>query len=39
MTQLASGSMDHTVMLWNFPTHLRAYRYIGHSVNKSYIDI
>ncbi|KAJ3326605.1 hypothetical protein HDU76_012778 [Blyttiomyces sp. JEL0837] len=30
MTQLASGSMDHSVMVWNFKPQLRAYRFVGH---------
>lgn len=33
MRQLASGSLDHTVMVWNFRPQLRAYRYIGHTVS------
>lgn len=33
MRQLASGSLDHTVMVWNFRPQLRAYRYVGHSVS------
>lgn len=31
--QLASGSLDHTVMVWNFRPQLRAYRYVGHTVS------
>lgn len=34
MRQLASGSLDHTVMVWNFRPQLRAYRYIGHTVSR-----
>ncbi|KAJ3006890.1 POC1 centriolar protein A, partial [Thoreauomyces humboldtii] len=32
MTQLASGSMDHSVMVWNFKPSLRAFRFVGHKV-------
>jgi centriolar protein POC1 len=32
MTQLASGSLDHTVMLWNFKASMRAFRFVGHKV-------
>ncbi|ORY48357.1 POC1 centriolar protein-like protein A-like protein [Neocallimastix californiae] len=31
MTQMASGSTDNSVMVWNFPAHLRAYKYTGHT--------
>lgn len=30
--QLASGSGDHVVMLWNFKPQLRAFRLVGHKV-------
>ncbi|KXS21676.1 WD40 repeat-like protein [Gonapodya prolifera JEL478] len=30
MTQLASGSMDNSVMVWNFKPQLRAFRFVGH---------
>jgi WD40 repeat protein len=43
MTQLASGSQDHTVMAWNFKPGMRAFRFVGHKVTKyfheEYIDI
>ena len=32
LNQLASGSGDNAVMLWNFKPQLRAFRYIGHKV-------
>jgi centriolar protein POC1 len=32
MTQLASGSMDCSVMVWNFKPQLRAFRFVGHKV-------
>ncbi len=32
MKQLASGSGDNFVMLWNFKPQLRAFRFIGHKV-------
>ena len=28
--QLASGSVDGTVMIWNFKNTMRAFRYVGH---------
>jgi centriolar protein POC1 len=28
--QLASGSLDATVMVWNFKPTLRAFRFVGH---------
>lgn len=33
MKQLASSSMDSSVMLWNFKPTLRAFKYIGHDVS------
>lgn len=30
--QLASGSADGTLMVWNFRPSLRAFRYLGHKV-------
>lgn len=30
LKQIASGSADNNVMLWNFKPQLRAFRYIGH---------
>lgn len=30
LKQLASGSADNSVMLWNFKPQLRAFRYVGH---------
>ncbi|XP_076447302.1 uncharacterized protein LOC143284496 isoform X1 [Babylonia areolata] len=30
MTQLASGSMDSCLMVWNFKPKMRAYRFVGH---------
>jgi hypothetical protein len=32
MKQLISGSLDSTVMVWNFKPQLRAYRFAGHKV-------
>ena len=32
MTQLASSSLDHSVMIWNFKPQLRAFRFVGHKV-------
>ena len=34
MKQLASGSGDNNVMLWNFRPQLRAFRFVGHKVIK-----
>ncbi len=33
MRQLISGSLDATVMVWNFKPQLRAYRFAGHKVD------
>ncbi|WAR26766.1 POC1A-like protein [Mya arenaria] len=30
MKQLASGSMDNCLMVWNFKPQMRAYRFVGH---------
>ena len=32
LKQLASGSGDNNVMLWNFKPQLRAFRFVGHKV-------
>lgn len=32
MSQLASASLDHSVMIWNFKPQLRAFRFVGHKV-------
>ena len=32
MEQLASGSLDATVMVWNFRPQMRAFRFVGHKV-------
>lgn len=32
LKQLASGSGDNCIMLWNFKPQLRAFRFIGHKV-------
>lgn len=31
LKQLASGSLDSTLMIWNFNTNERAYRFQGHT--------
>lgn len=33
LRQLASGSSDNTIMLWNFKPQLRAFRFVGHEVS------
>ncbi|KAJ3214589.1 POC1 centriolar protein A [Dinochytrium kinnereticum] len=38
MTQLASGSMDHSVMVWNFKPQLRAFRFVGHKAAVTAVD-
>eukprot|EP00842_Homolaphlyctis_polyrhiza_P004171 jgi/Hompol1/4755/HPOL_001240-RA len=38
MTQLASASMDHSVMIWNFKPQLRAFRFVGHKAPVTCID-
>ena len=32
MKQVVSGSLDSTVMVWNFKPQLRAYKFVGHKV-------
>ena len=32
LKQLISGSLDGTVMVWNFKPQLRAFRFAGHTV-------
>lgn len=32
MRQLASGSTDGCVMVWNFRPQMRAFRFVGHKV-------
>jgi centriolar protein POC1 len=39
LKQLASGSGDNSVMLWNFKPQLRAFKFIGHKVWTSLTDI
>lgn len=34
LRQLASGSADNTIMLWNFKPQLRAFRFVGHQVSR-----
>ena len=34
LRQLASGSADKTIMLWNFKPQLRAFRFVGHEVGR-----
>ncbi|KAH6569124.1 hypothetical protein BASA61_009517 [Batrachochytrium salamandrivorans] len=38
MTQLASTSMDHSVMVWNFKPQLRAFRFVGHKAPVTSVD-
>ena len=33
LKQLASGSEDGVVMIWNFKANLRAFRFDGHTVS------
>jgi centriolar protein POC1 len=35
MRQLISGSLDGSVMVWNFKPQLRAYRFAGHQVSQT----
>lgn len=32
LKQIASGSGDNCIMLWNFKPQLRAFRFVGHKV-------
>jgi centriolar protein POC1 len=36
LKHLASGSGDNHIMLWNFKPQLRAFRFMGHKVKKSF---
>ncbi|KAJ3345448.1 POC1 centriolar protein A [Entophlyctis luteolus] len=38
MTQLASGSMDSSVMVWNFKPGMRAFRFVGHKGPVTSVD-
>ncbi|KAI8805296.1 WD40-repeat-containing domain protein [Cladochytrium replicatum] len=38
MTQIASSSLDHAVMCWNFKPQVRAYRFIGHTGPVTSVD-
>ncbi|KAI8929630.1 WD40-repeat-containing domain protein [Entophlyctis helioformis] len=38
MSQLASSSMDHSVMIWNFKPQLRAFRFVGHKAPVTSVD-
>lgn len=38
LTQIASASLDHSVMLWNFKPNLRAYRFVGHKAPVLSVD-
>ncbi|KAI8906339.1 WD40-repeat-containing domain protein [Gorgonomyces haynaldii] len=38
MSQLASSSMDHSVMIWNFKPQLRAFRFVGHTAAVTGLD-
>ncbi|KAJ3055835.1 POC1 centriolar protein A [Rhizophlyctis rosea] len=38
MTQVASASMDHSVMVWNFKPQLRAFRFVGHKAPVTSVD-
>ncbi|KAJ3172707.1 POC1 centriolar protein A [Geranomyces variabilis] len=38
MTQLASGSIDNSVMVWNFKPQLRAFRFVGHKGPVTSVD-
>ena len=39
LKQLASGAGDNCIMLWNFKPQLRAFRFIGHKVCRTYLLI
>jgi len=30
LKQVVSGSLDHTVMVWNFKPNVRPFRFVGH---------
>ncbi|KAL7750804.1 hypothetical protein RI367_003761 [Sorochytrium milnesiophthora] len=38
LTQLASGSLDHAIMVWNFRSGLRPYRFVGHKAEITAVD-
>ncbi|KAJ3109475.1 POC1 centriolar protein A [Physocladia obscura] len=38
MTQIASGSMDSSVMVWNFKPGMRAFRFVGHKGPVTSVD-
>ncbi|KAJ3239079.1 POC1 centriolar protein A [Chytriomyces hyalinus] len=38
MTQMASGSMDCSVMVWNFKPQMRALRFVGHKGPVTSVD-
>ncbi|KAI9347705.1 WD40-repeat-containing domain protein [Obelidium mucronatum] len=38
MTQIASGSMDNSVMVWNFKPQMRAFRFVGHKGPVTSVD-
>ncbi|KAI9203679.1 WD40-repeat-containing domain protein [Polychytrium aggregatum] len=38
MTQLASASMDCSVLIWNFKPQLRAFRFVGHKGHVTSVD-
>ncbi|KAJ3188651.1 POC1 centriolar protein A [Gaertneriomyces sp. JEL0708] len=38
MKQLASSSMDNSVMVWNFKPQLRAFRFVGHKAPVTSVD-
>jgi WD40 repeat protein len=39
LRQLASGSADNTIMLWNFKPQLRAFRFVGHQVFRDLVTV
>ena len=39
LKQLASGSGDNSVMLWNFKPQLRAFKFIGHKVDRTKVTM
>ncbi|ORY33863.1 WD40 repeat-like protein [Rhizoclosmatium globosum] len=38
MTQIASGSMDNSVMVWHFKPQMRAFRFVGHKGPVTSVD-